>query len=69
MDYSLMMACTVVALINNDSRSALPDAPVVAARPAGRTRRMLPRLQRWLAGVLHQAARAIEPQPQTVTEP
>jgi hypothetical protein len=69
MDYSLMMACTAVGLINNDSRSALPNAPVVAARPAGRTRRMLARLQGWLATVLHQAAWTIEPQPQTVAEP
>jgi len=68
MDYSLMMACTAVALMNNESRSALPNAPVVAARPAGRTRRMLARLQGWLARVLHQAARAIEPRPQAVTE-
>ncbi|WP_254752334.1 hypothetical protein [Pseudarthrobacter humi] len=69
MDNSMMMAWVVVHLINNDSRSALPDAPVVAPRQAGRTRRRLAGFQRRLASFLHEAAWAIEPAPRTVTEP
>ncbi|KRE80848.1 hypothetical protein [Arthrobacter sp. Soil762] len=69
MDNSLMMAWAVIHLINNDSRSALPDAPVVAPRQAGRARRRLARFQRRLASFLHEAAWAIEPEPRTATEP
>lgn len=70
MEYSLMMlSYVVINTMNHDSRSALPDAPIVAARRAGHTRRRLARLQGWLANVLHQAAWAVEPDLQTVSEP
>ncbi|WAH97494.1 hypothetical protein [Arthrobacter sp. MMS18-M83] len=61
MDFSLMMACAVIKSINHEARSALPNAPVIAPRPAGRTRRRLVRLQALLARLLHRAAWAIEP--------
>jgi hypothetical protein len=61
MDYSLMMACILINTIGQESRSALPDAPVVSVRRAGHTRRRLARLRGWLATVLHQAAWALEP--------
>jgi hypothetical protein len=64
MDYSLMMACILINTMGQESRSALPDAPVVSARRAGHKRRRLARLQGWLATVLHQAAWALEPDPQ-----
>jgi hypothetical protein len=69
MDYSLMMACLLVNTMNHEGRSALPDAPVVAAPRPGPTRRSLARLQGWLASALHPGARAIEPSPPNVTEP
>jgi hypothetical protein len=61
MDFSLMMACAFLKTINNEALSALPNAPVIAPRPAGRTRRRLVRLQALLASLLHRAAWAIEP--------
>ncbi|WP_345049507.1 hypothetical protein [Arthrobacter methylotrophus] len=66
MDFSLMMACAVINIVNNDSRSALPDAPVVPERRVGCGR--LPRLRGWLATALHRAAWLIEPMPQPATE-
>jgi hypothetical protein len=56
-----MMACAFLKTINNEALSALPNAPVIAPRPAGRTRRRLVRLQALLASLLHRAAWAIEP--------
>ncbi len=61
-----MMACAVINIVNNDSRSALPGAPVVQARPAGRLR--LTRLRGWIATALHRAAWSIEPRVQPVLE-
>lgn len=58
-----MMACAVVNSINHEALSALPNAPVIPPRPAGRARRGLVRLQGLLARLLHQAAWAIEPHP------
>ena len=66
MDFSLVMACAVINIVHNDSRSALPGAPTVAVRPARRARLARPR--GWLATVLHQAAWAIEPKLQPVME-
>lgn len=67
MDFSLMMACAVIGLVNNDSRSALPGAPVVPARPARRLR--LARLRGWLATALHRVAWGIEPKVPAFVEP
>ncbi|MCX2748874.1 hypothetical protein OOZ51_13780 [Arthrobacter sp. MI7-26] len=61
MDFSLMMACAVIKSINHEALSALPNAPVIAPRPAGGARRRLVRLRALLARLLHQAAWAIEP--------
>ena len=69
MDYSLMMACVLINATNQEARSALPDAPVVAERRAGHARRRLARLRGWLASLLHQAAWAIEPDPLTLNDP
>jgi hypothetical protein len=69
MDYSLMLACLLVNTMNNESRSALPDAPVIPARSTGQKRRRLARLQGRLSSALHQAAWAIEPDRQTVPRP
>lgn len=66
LDYSLL-AYTLINDINQESRSALPDAPVVPARRTGRARTRLAALNGWLASGLHQAAWAIEPQPPTLT--
>jgi|GEM_PF-1303120 hypothetical protein len=66
MDYSLL-AYTLINDINQESPSALPDAPVVPARRTGRARTRLAALNGWLASGLHQAAWAIEPQPPTLT--
>jgi hypothetical protein len=68
MDFSLMMACAVINTMTHEGRSALPNAPVVAPRSSGRARRRLARLQGRLASALHQAAWAIEPNPNTATE-
>jgi hypothetical protein len=68
MDNSLMMALFVINSIEHEGRSALPDAPVVTARRAGSAPGRRVRLQGWLAGVLHHAALAIEPDPQVVSE-
>ena len=64
-----MMACVLINATNQEARSALPDAPVVAERRAGHARRRLARLRGWLASLLHQVAWAIEPDPLTVTDP
>lgn len=61
MDFSLLMAYAFINTVNHEAVSALPNAPVIAPRPAGRTRRRLARLQALLASLLHQAAWAIEP--------
>jgi len=59
MDYSLL-AYTLINDMNQESRSALPDAPVVPARRTGRALTRLSALNGWLASGLHQAAWAIE---------
>ncbi len=76
MDYSLATAAYAITTTNHEARSALPDAPVVApliprrpSRSAAFARRRLAPLKGWLAGALHQAAWAIEPDPQAVTGP
>ncbi|WP_157372150.1 hypothetical protein [Arthrobacter sp. Soil736] len=69
MEFSLAMAAYAINTINHEARSALPDAPVVAPRLTGRTRRRLARLKGRLANILHQAAWAIEPEPRTETGP
>ncbi len=69
MDNSLLMAFLVINSMKHEGRSALPNAPVVAARRAGSAPRRRVRLQAWLAGVLHHAALAIEPDPPLVAEP
>lgn len=56
-----MMACAVINSINHEALSALPNAPVIAPRPAGRTPRRLIGLKALLASFLHRAAWAIEP--------
>lgn len=61
MDFSLLMAGLVIKAINHEAVSALPNAPVIAPRPAGRTRRRLARVRAVLASRLHRAAWAIEP--------
>jgi hypothetical protein len=61
MDYSLMMASTLINTMKHEGRSALPDAPVVVERRAEHSRRRPARLRGWLASVLHQVAWAIEP--------
>jgi hypothetical protein len=67
-----MMAYILAITMNHESRSALPDAPIIvpveAARRAGRASGSLARLQGWLASALHRAAWAIEPEPRAVTE-
>jgi hypothetical protein len=45
MDFSLLMAYAVINTVNHEAVSALPNAPVIDPRPAGRTRRRLVRLQ------------------------
>jgi len=69
MEFSLAMAAYAISAINHEARSALPDAPVVAPRHTGRTRRRLARLKGRLANILHQAAWAIEPDPRTEAGP
>jgi hypothetical protein len=69
MDNSLMMALLVITSLEHEARSALPDAPLVTARRAGSTPPRRVRLQGWLAGVLHHAARAIEPDPPVAADP
>jgi hypothetical protein len=69
MDNSLMVALTVINSMEHEARSALPDAPLATARRAGSTPRRRVRLQGWLAGVLHRAARAIEPDPPVAADP
>ena len=76
MEFPLAMAAYAISTMNHEARSALPDAPVVAPPPPGRlcrraafTRRRLAPLKGWLAGALHQAAWAIEPDLQTVSGP
>ena len=64
MDFS-RLTYLLINDVNFESRSALPDAPVVPA-PAGRTRRTRQRLAALngrLASALHRAAWAIEPPP------
>lgn len=69
MDYSLVLAAyAVINTMENESHSALPDAPIVASRRTGYAHRRLVPLQGWLASVLHQVAWAIEPAPRTVLE-
>ncbi len=69
MDFSLMMAYALVNTMSQEARSALPDAPIVAARAVGSTTRRLARLRGWLATALQRAAWAIEPAaPTTVAE-
>jgi hypothetical protein len=76
MDFSFVMAAYAIRTMNHEARSALPDAPVVAPPPPGQpsrsaafARRRLAPLKGWLAGALHQAAWAIEPDPRAVTGP
>lgn len=61
MDYSLAMAAYVGGSTNQEGRSALPDAPVVAPRNTARIRRRIHRFRGRLASLLHRAA--IEPVP------
>jgi hypothetical protein len=61
MDFSLAMAAYAVSTMQHGGRSALPDAPVIAPRPAGGTRRQLSRLKGRLTSILHRTAWAIEP--------
>ena len=68
MDNSLLMALLVVNSMKHEGRSALPDAPIVTARLTGSAPGRRVRLQVWLAGVLHHAALAIEPDPPVVAE-
>jgi hypothetical protein len=67
MDYSLM-AYALINKMDHEGLSALPNAPVVAERRPGRTRRRQALMHARLARVLHQAAWAIEPDPPTQTE-
>ena len=69
MDNSLLMALLVINSMKHEGRSALPDAPIEQAGRAGPTPGRRVRLQAWLAGVLHHAALAIEPDPHVVVEP
>jgi hypothetical protein len=69
MDKWMMMAFLVINSMEHEARSALPNAPIVEARRAGSTPGRRVRLQSWLAGVLHHAARAIEPDPPVVADP
>jgi hypothetical protein len=69
MDSSLMLALTVINSLEHEARSALPDAPVVTARRACSTPGRRVRLRAWLGSVLHQAARAIEPDPPVAAKP
>src|SRR5688500_1228081 len=76
MEFPLAMAAYAISTMNHEARSALPDAPVVAPPPPGRpsrcaafTRRRLAPLKGWLAGALHRAAWAIEPDPRAMTGP
>jgi hypothetical protein len=69
MDSSMMMAFVVINSMGHEARSALPNAPVVEARRPGSTPGRRVRLQGWLAGVLHHAAWAIEPDPHVVDAP
>jgi hypothetical protein len=69
MDYSTMtMACAVINTMEHEGRSALPDAPIVAAPRPGRRARRLAALQGWLASVLYRAAETVEPDPPTARE-
>lgn len=56
-----MMACAAIKSTNPEALSALPNAPVIAPRPTGPARRWLVRLRASMAGLLHQAAWAVEP--------
>jgi hypothetical protein len=69
MDNSLLMAFLVINSMEHEARSAWPDAPLAPARRARSTPGRRVRLQGWLAGVLHHAARAIEPDPPVVADP
>ncbi len=69
MDNSLLMAFLAINSMEQEARSALPDAPQVTARRARSTHRVRLRLRGWLAAALHDAARAIEPGPPMLTEP
>jgi hypothetical protein len=76
MDFSLAVAAHAISTMNHEARSALPDAPVVEPRTPGRrsrtavhVRQRLDALKGWLAGALHQAAWAIEPELPAVTVP
>jgi hypothetical protein len=69
MDNSLMMAFLVINSMKHEGRSALPDAPIATARRAGSTPGRRVRVQAWLAGALHHAALAIEPDSPVVAEP
>lgn len=76
MDFSFVMAAYANRTMNHEGYSALPDAPVVAPQPSRRpsrgaafARRRLAPLKGWLAGTLHRAAWAIEPDLRAVTGP
>ena len=69
MDNSLMMALLVINSMKHEGGSALPVAPIAAARRTGSTPGMRVRLQARLAGALRHAALAIEPVPPVVAEP
>jgi hypothetical protein len=69
MDSSLMMALTVINSMENEGRSALPDAPIVTARRTGSKPRRRVRVQAWLAEVLHHAAWAIDPDAPVAAKP
>jgi hypothetical protein len=69
MDNSLLMALLAINSMKHEGRSALPDAPIVTARLTGSAPGRRVRLQAWLAGVLHHAALALEPDPPVVAEP
>ena len=60
MDFS-RLTYTLINDVNFESRSALPDAPVVRAVRAGTTNKRLHALRGWIANGLHRAAWAIEP--------
>ena len=60
MDFS-RLTYTLINDVNFESRSALPDAPVVHAVRAGTPNQRLYALRGWLASGLHRMAWAIEP--------
>ncbi|MFE4229218.1 hypothetical protein ACFRJ8_15165 [Arthrobacter sp. NPDC056886] len=58
-DSTMMVACAVINAMEHEGRSALPDAPIVAAPSPGRRARRLAAQQRWLASVTYRAAEKV----------